>query len=131
MTRTMIAMAVTLVALCLAGPGSARDTSIPEGTPVGAPQNCITRHRIAQSLVRSDSVIDFVMIDRKVYRVTLPQPCGDLGYQERFGYSVSIDQLCASDIITVLYLNPGGVGARCALAPFQQITLPPRIKGRR
>ncbi len=131
MTRTMMASSALLAAFALAGPGSARDTAIPEGTPVGAPQNCITRHRIAQSLVRSDSVIDFIMIDRKVYRVTLPQPCGDLGFQERFGYSVSIDQLCASDIITVLYLNPGGTGARCALAPFQQITLPPRVKVRR
>ncbi|MBA4048165.1 MAG: hypothetical protein C0476_06435 [Sphingomonas sp.] len=128
MNRMMMASIALLAGLALAGPGAARDTSIPKGTPVGAPQSCITRHRIAQSLVRSDSVIDFIMIDRKVYRVTLPQPCGDLGFQERFGYSVSIDQLCASDIITVLYLNPGGLGARCALAPFQQITLPPREK---
>lgn len=128
MTRTAIGITVALSAIALAGPGSARDTTIPQGTPIGAPQSCITRHRIAQSLVRSDSVIDFVMIDRKVYRVTLPQPCGDLGYQERFAYSVSIDRLCASDIITVLYLNPGGPGARCALAPFQQISLAPAPK---
>lgn len=128
MKALLLATITMLGGLALAGPGTARDTRIPVATPVGAPQSCITRHRISQSLVRSDSVIDFVMIDRKVYRVTLPQPCPDLGFQERFSYTVSIDQLCASDIITVLYLDPMGPGARCALAPFQQVTLPARTK---
>ncbi|WP_066652072.1 MULTISPECIES: hypothetical protein [Sphingomonas] len=128
MNRTLLATLTLLTGIAIAGPGSARDTTIPEATPVGPPQSCITRHRIAQSLVRSDSVIDFQMIDRKVYRVTLPQPCPGLGFQERFGYSVSIDQLCSSDIITVLYLEPQGPGARCGLAPFQQVTLAPRQK---
>ena len=128
MNRMMMASVALLAGLALAGPGAARDSSIPEATPVGTPQGCITRHRIAQSLVRSDSVIDFVMIDRKVYRVTLPQACPGLGFQERFGYTLSIDQLCSSDIITVLYQDPVGPGARCALTPFQQVTLPPRTK---
>ena len=128
MKSPMLATIALLGGLALAGPGAARDTSVPVATPVGAPQGCITRHRIAQSLVRSDSVIDFVMIDRKVYRVTLPQACPGLGFQERFVYTLSIDQLCSSDIITVLYQDPVGPGARCALAPFQQVTLPTRTK---
>lgn len=129
--RTMFATIGLLGGLAAAGSGDARDTVVPDAAPVGPPQSCIVRHRIAQSLVRSDSVIDFEMIDRKVYRVTLPQPCPDLGYQERFGYSVSTDRLCASDIITVLYLEPMLQGARCALAPFQQVTLAPRPDRRR
>ena len=120
-----------LAAVALAGPSAARDDGIPAATPVGAPQACISRSRISQSLVRSDSVIDFVMLDRKVYRVTLPQACPELGYEERFGYALSIDRLCSTDIITVLRNSPLGRGASCSLAPFQQVMLAPRPKQRR
>lgn len=113
------------IAIAVAGTGAGalgRD-AIPQATPVGSPQSCITRHRIDQTLVRSDSVIDFKMIDRKVYRNTLPSPCPDLGFEERFGYSLSIDELCSSDIITVLYTSPIGSSARCGLGQFQLVTL--------
>lgn len=131
MTRSFVAIVALLAGMALAGPGTARDTTIPEAMPIGAPQMCITRHRISQTLVRSDSVIDFLMIDRKVYRVSLPTACAGLGFQERFGYATSIDQLCASDIITVLYVNPDQNGASCSLGSFQQVTLPPRTKTKR
>lgn len=118
------ALWIALAAATLGASALARDT-IPEATPVGAPQSCITRHRIDQTLVHGDSVIDFKMIDRKVYRNTLPNPCPDLGYQERFSFSVSIDQLCSQDIITVLFRNPIGTGAGCRLGQFQQVMLTP------
>ena len=128
MNRSITATIAMLGGLALAGPGAARDSSITAATPVDAPQSCISPSRIAQSLVRSDSVIDFVMTDRKVYRVTLPQACPGLGFEERFSYALSIDRLCSTDIITVLYNSPIGRGASCGLAPFQQVTLPPRAR---
>ncbi|MBX9796529.1 MAG: hypothetical protein K2Y03_06540 [Sphingomonas sp.] len=112
-----------LAAALLAPVVAAADRPIPEATPVGKPQLCISRVAIANSVVRSDQVIDFVMRDRRVFRATLARPCPDLGYQRGFSYATSLDRLCASDLITVFYNSPGPQGATCALAPFQQVTL--------
>ena len=98
---------------------------IPAATPVGAPRSCIPLQAIRQTQVRSDRVIDFLMRGREVYRVTLPQGCPQLGFEERFSYATSLSQLCSNDIITVLTsAGPGlGRGASCGLAPFQPVTL--------
>jgi hypothetical protein len=89
-------------------------------TVLGEAQTCIQRSQIRQSVVRSDSVIDFEMNGGKVYRVTLPDRCPGLGFERAFTFQTSIDQLCNVDIIYVL-LNIGGVpqrGAGCGLGPF-------------
>jgi len=102
----------------------ARDRSqVPAATPVGKPETCIPNRLIRDTHVRNDSVIDFKMMGGKIYRATIKGGCPGLGFQERFGYSTALDRLCASDIITVLYLNPIGSGARCPIGPFQQIIL--------
>ncbi len=106
---------------------SARDR-VPAATPIGKPEFCIPHRQITESLVRSDSVIDFKMRGGKVYRVTIDGGCPGLGFEGRFGYSTSLDRLCASDIITVLYVSPIASGARCALGPFQPVTLAPAEK---
>lgn len=121
-----IVLALTTVMLAISGSGSARDRNeVPTATPVGKPEFCIPHRRIRESLVRNDSVIDFKMLGGATYRATIKNGCPGLGIQGRFGYSTALDRLCASDIITVLYLNPIGSGARCAIGPFQQITLTP------
>lgn len=130
MTRRSLAIAAALSSLAAGGlivsGGSARDRNeVPAATPVGKPQFCIPHRRIRDSLVRNDSVIDFKMQGGTVYRATIKGGCPGLGIQERFGYSTALDRLCASDIITVLYLNPIGSGARCAIGPFQQVILTP------
>ena len=98
---------------------------VPAATPVGAPRSCIPITAIRESRVRSDQVIDFVMRGREVYRVTLPQGCPQLGFEERFSYATSLSQLCSNDIITVLTSAGPGLqrGASCGLAPFQPVTL--------
>ena len=101
-----------------------RPDRVPPATPTGPTQNCIPIQQIRQSLVRSDSVIDFVMRGRdRVYRVTLPQPCPRLGFEERFSYETTLSQLCAQDIITVLSITGPPRGASCGLAPFQPVSL--------
>lgn len=107
-----------------AGPGETRADRVPAATPVGEARTCIPINRIRESRVRSDRVIDFITRGGEAYRVTLPQPCPNLGFEERFAYSTSLSQLCAQDIITVLH-QTGGLqrGASCGLAPFQPVRL--------
>ncbi|PAX08384.1 hypothetical protein CKY28_11300 [Sphingomonas lenta] len=107
--------------------GLAAADRIPAATSAGEPEQCIPIRSIRESRVRSDQVIDFVTTGRRTYRVTLPQRCPGLGFEQRFTYATSLDRLCAQDIITVLY--QGGApqrGASCGLAPFQPVTLATR-----
>lgn len=94
--------------------------------PVGKPVSCLQTTRIRETRVRDDSTIDFYLNDGSVYRNRLPQSCPQLGFEERFGYTTSIAQLCSVDIITVLYSTPVGRGASCGLGEFQKITGAPR-----
>lgn len=114
-----------LAIAALAAPGAARDrNAVPAATPAGEARTCIPISSIRESIVRNDRVIDFRVGGNKYYRVTLDQPCPQLGMERRFGYATSLSQLCAQDIITVLYATPGPTrGASCGLAPFQPVTL--------
>lgn len=111
---------VSLAFLAAAAPAADR---VPVATPAGEAWNCIPIVGIGQSLVRSDDVIDFVMRDRRVYRVTLPNGCPGLGFERRFSYATSLSRLCAQDIVTVFSTAPVQRGASCGLAPFQPVTL--------
>ncbi|MFL0414149.1 hypothetical protein [uncultured Sphingomonas sp.] len=120
--RYLFPLAIALAAV--AAPGGARDrNAVPAATPAGKPQNCIPLRSIRESLVRNDRVIDFRMADNKYYRVTLDQPCPQLGFERRFSYATSLSQLCAQDIITVLYASPPMRGASCGLSQFQPVTI--------
>ena len=118
-----------LAACCLiafAAPGAARDrNAVPPATPTGAPRNCVPITQLRESLVRNDRVIDFRTTGGRdrYYRVTLPQSCPGLGFERRFSYATSLSQLCAQDIITVLYQTGPMRGASCGLAPFQPVTI--------
>jgi hypothetical protein len=116
-------IAAALLFLLAAAP--ARDR-VPAATPAGKPVDCLRLTDIRQSLVRDDRTIDFVTAGRRVYRVTLPQACPTLGFEQRFAYRTSLGRLCSTDIITVLQ-SPGlQRGASCGMAPFQPVTLAPR-----
>lgn len=126
MRKLIPAVAVSAAALGLAIPVIAADRRdrVPAATPIGPARTCIPINQIRESRVRSDRVIDFVTTGRKVYRVTLPQDCPSLGFEQRFTYATSLSQLCAQDIITVLYQASGiQRGASCGLAPFQPVEL--------
>ncbi|SEK54142.1 hypothetical protein SAMN05216382_0609 [Sphingomonas palmae] len=111
----------------LAAPGAAHDrNTVPEATPTGPARNCVPITQLRDSLVRSDRVVDFRTTGGRdrYYRVTLPQSCPGLGFERRFSYATSIGQLCAQDIITVLYQGSGPTrGASCGLAPLQPVTI--------
>lgn len=122
------AAAALLLSACAApdiGAADARASAdrVPAATPIGEPQQCIPIRAIRESRVRSDQVIDFLSTGRRVYRVTLPQACPGLGFEQRFAYATSLSQLCSQDIITVLYQTGVQRGASCGLAPFQPVRL--------
>ena len=116
--------ALVLAAVATSGGAVQRRDDVPAAAPTGEARSCIPIASIRETRVRSDRVIDFVLRGRGVHRVTLPQPCPQLGYEERFSYATSLNQLCAQDIITVL-VQAGGIqrGASCGLAPFQPVRL--------
>ena len=119
-----IPLIAALALIAIAAPGAAKDRNqVPAAVPDGKPESCISTNRIRASHVHGDSVIDFEMNGGKVYRNTLPYSCPSLGFEERFAYKTSINQLCSTDIITVLQ-SPGiSRGASCGLGMFQPVTL--------
>jgi hypothetical protein len=126
MIRPLVTAALVIA---LAGPALARPLKPEQEAkiqPAGPPVNCISNHQISETRVRDDSTIDFYMLGGKVYRNKLPNSCPQLGFEERFGYETSIDQLCNVDIIHVLYSSPPMRGASCGLGQFQPITGAPR-----
>jgi len=122
-----------LLLAAVAGPALAPATARPlkpeqeaKIQPAGKPVDCIQPSRIRETRVRDDKTIDFYMLGGQVYRNTLPQSCPQLGFEERFGYTTSINQLCSVDIIHVLHSSPPMQGASCGLGAFQPITGAPR-----
>jgi hypothetical protein len=111
-----------LAAIAVAAPVTARETGVPAATPSGKPVDCVRLSDVRETHVRSDQVIDFELRDRKFLRNTLPYSCPQLGFEERFAYSVTNNELCAVDTITVL-VSSGGRGATCGLGKFQPVTL--------
>jgi hypothetical protein len=98
---------------------------VPAATPVGKAMDCIPIQQIQESRVRSDSIIDFRLGGKKWVRNTLPISCPSLGFEERFSYSTSLNQLCSVDTIAVLHSYGGGLqeGAHCGLGKFQPVEL--------
>lgn len=95
----------------------ARDIRAPAATQTGEPVNCIASNNIQNSKVWDDYTIDFETRNGRIYRNTLPNRCPGLGFEERFAYETSINQLCSTDIITVFY-SGGQRGASCGLGQF-------------
>jgi len=116
----LIALAVAAIAV----PGASRERGqVPEATPTGKPESCISTNRIRATHVRSDQIIDFEMNGGQVYRNALPYACPNLGFQESFGYETTTGQLCSVDTITVLQTASGTRGPTCGLGTFQPVKL--------
>jgi hypothetical protein len=122
--KNLILIAV-LGATLSASPAIAKKREIPIATPTGAAVNCISIPQIRETRVRSESVIDFRAGGKKWYRNILPNSCPSLGFEERFSYRTSLNQLCAVDTIAVLQTYGGHLqeGPRCGLGKFQPVEL--------
>jgi hypothetical protein len=131
MTRriALLAFVSALVASCAEKPVRAPApvaTLAPQASavPVAAPsQSCVGLTQIRESIVRSDKVIDFKMIDGRTLRNRLPYACPQLGFERAFTYATSLSQLCSVDIITVIIQGGGPMrGASCGLGQFTPIS---------
>jgi hypothetical protein len=111
-----------IAAMAAGAPVAASDRGAPAATPTGDPVNCVQLNQVRATHVRSDQVIDFELTGKRVYRNTLDSACPSLGFEERFAYSVSNNELCSVDLITVLQSN-GIRGATCGLGKFQPVSL--------
>jgi Family of unknown function (DUF6491) len=119
-------MAVAATGIATAGTSNMKDRrakALAAYQPAGEPVSCITSSQIRSTNVIDDRTIDFKMAGGKVYRNTLTHSCPSLGFEERFSYRTSTNQLCSVDIIRVLQNYGGGLqeGAGCGLGKFQPI----------
>jgi hypothetical protein len=118
---------IAVLGLASAGIGSKqserRAKALAEYQPVGEAKDCIGLTQIRSTKVIDDRTIDFKMSGGKVYRNTLPFSCPSLGYEERFSYRTSLNQLCSVDTIRVLNDFGGRLqeGAGCGLGKFQPV----------
>jgi hypothetical protein len=122
-----LAFVITASLLATSSVASAkRDrNAVPAARETGPAVSCIQLSSIRESRVRSDSVIDFRLNGNKWVRNTLPNSCPSLGFEERYSYETSLNQLCSVDIIHVLHSYGGGLdrGASCGLGKFQPVEI--------
>ena len=125
--RSLVAATIALAVVAV--PVGARDRTPPLATPVGAPVNCLQSNQIRETRVHSDSVMDFHLGGRRVYRNTLPYSCPSLGFERAITYKTSTNRLCSVDIISVLRRAPQlERGPSCGLGKFQPVELAQRAK---
>lgn len=109
--------------LALAACGTTQDenkkTRLDDFEVTGETRNCVSIARIDQADVIDDQTILFEMKGNDYYVNRLPHKCPQLGFEERFTYATSLNQLCNTDIITVLTTT--GRGASCGLGLFEEL----------
>ncbi|RJF85650.1 hypothetical protein [Sphingomonas cavernae] len=122
--RALVAVAA-LALLTTGGSVQAKKdrNAVPPATPSGKAVSCVTLNQIRETRVHGDKVIDFHMTGGRVYRNELPYSCSSLGFEERFSYKTSLNQLCSTDIITVLRTPPSIPGPSCGLGQFQPVDI--------
>jgi hypothetical protein len=104
----------------LATSAYAQDPPPAPAAPEVKAERCIMLSAIDRTTVVDGQTILFRMKGGKTYRNTLPYKCPQLGFEERFLIKTSINQLCNTDIITVLTSFGSGLqeGASCGLGLF-------------
>jgi len=92
----------------------------------GKSQLCVSLTRIDTSRVIDDSNILFEMKGNKAYLNHLPHKCSRLGYEKSFSYSLSTNQLCNVDLITVFDSSSNISGPTCGLGKFEEYIEKPK-----
>jgi len=92
----------------------------------GKSELCLWLTRIDKSRVIDDSNILFLMKGNKAYLNHLPHKCSRLGFEKSFSYSLSVNQLCNVDLITVFDSSSGIPGPTCGLGKFEEYIKKPK-----
>lgn len=119
--RSSIAFSLVVFGLgasVLTGSAPAQDSSS------GRDPQCLDLRRIRSTTVVDDRTLLFRMRNGSVYKNDLTRACPGLSNEKRFMYRVTMDRLCAIDIITVLEDRGFGFtpGASCSLGQFAEIS---------
>ena len=82
-------------------------------------QNCIINNQIKRTRVLDDIHIIFEMNGNRAYLNTLDSKCPNLGFERSIKYTSHGNQLCSTDVITVV--RPHDTGAPCFLGKFETL----------
>jgi hypothetical protein len=106
-----------LGSLLLSGAAAAQDDAAAKDP------RCLRLRQIEHTTIVDQRTVLFEMRGDTVYRNDLPQRCPGLVREQRFLYRVTMDQLCNTDLITILEdwgfaFTPG---TSCRLGDFVEI----------
>ena len=97
-----------------------KERALPEGA-----QRCVSLPQIRSTKVIDAQTILFDMGGNKTLANRLPRKCPGLAFEKRFGYKTSLNQLCNTDVITVI--TSIGAGATCGLGFFEPYVAPEQV----
>ncbi len=100
-----------------------KESTLPEGA-----QRCVNLSQIRSTRVLDAQTILFEMGGHKTLANRLPRKCPGLAFEKRFAYKTSLNQLCNTDVITVI--TNIGAGAGCGLGYFEPWVAPEQIGGK-
>lgn len=91
----------------------------------GESQLCLSMSRIQDIDVLDDWTLLIEMPGHTYYVTHMPRQCPQLAFEDEFTYTITANQLCHDDTITVRVsrIRPfsGTTGATCALAKFEEL----------
>lgn len=99
-----------------------KEGKLPEGA-----QRCVSLPQIRGTRVIDAQTILFEMGGKKTLANRLPRKCPGLAFEKRFAYKTSLNQLCNTDVITVI--TNIGAGATCGLGYFEPYVAPEQVGG--
>jgi len=103
-------------------PDAKKENKLPEGA-----LRCVSLHQIRGTRVVDAQTILFEMGGKKTLANRLPRKCPGLAFEKRFAYKTSLNQLCNTDVITVI--TSIGAGASCGLGYFEPWVAPEQVGG--
>lgn len=103
-------------------PAARKESKLPEGA-----LRCVSLHQIRGTRVVDAQTILFEMGGKKTLANRLPRKCPGLAFEKRFLYKTSLNQLCNTDVITVI--TSIGAGATCGLGYFEPWVAPEQVGG--
>ena len=128
MKTSILALAITSLAFTGAAHAAkmSKDEVLSKYERTGETQNCIPLNSIDSSDILDDKTILFKMKGKGAYLNELPYQCPQLKSQDAFSYKTSVNQLCNTDIITVIDTTTPQRLASCGLGKFEKLNEKPK-----
>jgi hypothetical protein len=127
MKTSILAIAITALAFTGAAhaKGMSKEEVLAKYERTGELQNCVPLQSIKSTDILDDQTILFKMKGKGAYLNELPYKCPQLKWQDAFSYKTSVNQLCNTDIITVIDTATPQRLASCGLGKFEKLNEKP------